>query len=232
MYHEPNQIQIFGTGAYTVADAGRLSGVPGQRIRRWLQGRSREYKGNTVRDEPLWEPELPTFDGGLYLGFRDLIELRMVDAFRNQRISLPYLRKVVEAAREIIGDDHPFSTSNFKTDGHRLYLEVLTRTDEPKLIEVLSGQHAFHSIISLGLKDIHFEGGIASKWIPASGKGEVTLDPRRSFGAPILDRYGISTATIKFASEQGRTARQISDDFEIDLRSVRAALAFENAIAA
>jgi uncharacterized protein (DUF433 family) len=232
MYQAPNQLQVIGKGAYTVGDATRLSGVPGPRIHRWLQGRSREYRGETVRDEPLWVAELPEFDGGLYLGFRDLVELRMVDAFRSQHISLPYLRKVVQAARDIIGDDHPFSTSLFKTDGRSLYLEVLSRTDEPKLIEFLSGQHAFHSIVSSGLKDIRFEGGVASHWVPEAGKGEVVIDPKRSFGEPLLTRYGVPTITIQKMSQTGRTVAQISSDFEIDPKSVRAAIAFESRLAA
>lgn len=232
MYHDANHLQIIGKGTYTVADATKLSGVPGTRIKRWLQGRSREYRGEFVRDEALWTSQLPTFEGSLYLGFRDLIELRMVDAFRKQHISLPYLRKVVQAARDIIGDSHPFSTSAFKTDGRRLYLEVLSKTEEPKLIEVLSGQHAFHSIISTSLKDVRFAGGVASQWLPESGNGEVVIDPARVFGAPILRRYGVPTIVISDALKGGRTVAQVSSDFEIDQKSVRAAFAFESKIAA
>lgn len=232
MYHDANQLRIIGTGTYTVNEAARLSGVPVTRIKRWLQGRTREYRGEVVRDEALWTSQLPVIEGGLYLGFRDLIELRMVDAFRRQKISLPYLRKVVQAAREIVGDAHPFSTSAFKTDGRRLYLEVISKTDEPKLIEVLSGQHAFHSIVSTGLKDVRFAGGVASLWLPETGSGEVVIDPARSFGAPILRRYGVPTSVVFEAVRNGRTAAQVSSDFEVDLKSVRAAVAFEGKIAA
>ena len=149
-----NSVEILGKGAYTVSDAKRLSGVSDSKIRRWLTGRSRVHKGTYVYDPPLWKPTLPPIDDGLYLSFRDLIELRMVDRFRQQDVSMPYLRKVVVAAQELVGDDHPFSTSHFKTDGRKLYLEMLTNTHEPRLIEVLSGQHAFHSIISVGLRDV------------------------------------------------------------------------------
>lgn len=227
-----NSVDIIGKGAYSVADASRLSGVADAKIRRWLGGRSRIYHGERVYDQPLWTPALPQFDDALYLSFRDLIELRMVDRFRQQHISMPYLRKVVAAAQELIGDSHPFSTSRFKTDRRRLYLEMLSKTDEPKLIEVLSGQHTFHSIISVGLKDIAFENGVASTWHPESGKGEVVIDPRRSFGKPILVRYGVPTSTINHLVRNGRTQREVARDFEIDGRAVKAALAFEGQLAA
>jgi uncharacterized protein (DUF433 family) len=226
------RIDIFGKGAYTVADAMRLSGVSAGKIRRWLAGRYRTYRGEQVYDAPLWTSSLPLFDDALYLSFRDLIELRMVDRFRQQRISMPYLRKVVAAAQDLIGDSHPFSTSRFKTDGRRLYLEMLSLTEEPKLVEILSGQHAFHSIISVGLKDIEFEDGIASAWRPEAGKGEIVIDPQRSFGKPILARYGVPTETIYAHARAGRSLRQLKGDFEVDERALRAALAFEGQLAA
>lgn len=227
-----DSIGVLGRGAYTVSDASRLCGVSNAKIRRWLGGRSRVYKDETVYDPPLWRSTYPLFDDAIHLSFRDLIELRMVDRFRQQRISMPYLRKVVQAARELVGDEHPFSTSRFKTDGRRLYLELLSRTDEPKLIEVLSGQHAFHSIISVGLKDIQFEDGVAARWQPENGHGEVVLDPKRAFGQPVLKRYGIPTAALRAVAATGRSQRDIANDFEIDDKAVRAALAFERHLAA
>src|SRR5665213_1151366 len=215
-----NSTDILGKGAYSVADARHLSGISDVKIRRWLLGRTRTYRGEQAYDPPLWAPAFPLFDEVLYLSFRDLIELRMVDRFRQQKISMPYLRKVVVAAQELVGDSHPFSTSRFKTDGRRLYLEMLSRTEEPKLVEVLSGQHTFHSIISIGLKDIEFEGGVASIWRPESGKGEVAIDPRRSFGKPILARYGIPTATIYGYVKRGRPTRAVASDFEVDGKAV------------
>lgn len=223
---------LLGRGVYTVPDAARLAGVNQTRIRRWLTGNARVYKGEVINDPPLWSPVLNDIGGSLHLTFRDLIELRFVDLFRQQKISMPYLRKVVHAAQTLVGDSHPFSTSRFKTDGKNLYMELVYRTKEPELIEVLSGQHAFHSIISVGLKDIEFHGGVASRWFPLAGKGEVVVDPQRAFGQPILDESGVPTGTIRLLADAGRTAKEISADFELPEKSVKAALAFESQLAA
>jgi uncharacterized protein (DUF433 family) len=225
-------MNLWGKGAYSAPEAGRLTGVPSSRVHRWLHGRSRVYRGDVVFDAPLWHPELPTFDGKLHLSFRDLIELRVVDRFRQRHVPLPYLRKVVEAAQSLLRDTHPFSNSRLKSDGRRLYLEIISATDEPQLIEILSGQHAFHSIISEGLRDISYEGEAASLWTPEIGGGEVVLDPNRSMGQPLLRRYGVPTATIQLQAETGRTVREISRAFEIEERAVKAALRFEAALAA
>jgi uncharacterized protein (DUF433 family) len=232
MLERDNQPTIIGRGAYTPAEAAQLVRVPVGRIHRWLEGRSRRYKGEAVFDPPLWTAEFPQIEGHLLLSFRDLIELRVVDRFRQNRLSLPYLRKVVEAARSMLGDTHPFSNVRVKSDGRRLYAEILSATGEPALIDLLSGQHAFHSIISVGLKDIVFDNEAASYWAPEEGKGEVVIDPRRSFGKPVLLHSGIPTRALKLQADAGRSPRDISRDFEVDERSVRAALAFEMALAA
>ena len=223
---------LIGRGVYTVPDAARLAGVNPTRIRRWLTGNSRIYNGEVINDPPLWAPVLADIGGSLHLTFRDLIELRFVDLFRQQKISLPYLRKVVHAAQNLVGDSHPFSTSRFKTDGKKLYLELLHQTKEPELIEVLNGQHTFHSIISVGLKDIEFDAGVAARWFPLSGRGEVVVDPQRAFGQPILNQSGVPTSTLRLLADGGRTIKDISVDFELSEKSVRAALAFEGQLAA
>lgn len=228
MHNEP----FVGKGLYTVRDADRLTDVPSVRIRRWLTGRKRLYRGNEVFDEPLWEPDLGSIEGGLHLTFRDLIELRIVDQFRKKKLSLPYLRKVVSAAQDIVGDSHPFSTSNFKTDGRRLYLEIINSTGDAELIEILSGQHAFHSIISVGLKDVSFLNGVAARWTPSAGRGAVVLDPARAFGHPILEQTGVPTQKIAELRRSGISAKKIASDFEVSLSDINKAIAFENELAA
>ena len=64
-----------------IDQAARLVGAEPRALRRWLQGYSRKYNGERVHSEPLWETQLK--DEGLpedVIGFRDLLELRMVSA--------------------------------------------------------------------------------------------------------------------------------------------------------
>jgi len=228
-----NEVDTYwGKGAYTAPEASRLTGVPTSRIHRWLEGRTRIYDGETVFDSALWTPEFPALEGKLHLSFRDLIELRVLDRFRRAKTSMPYLRKVVSSAQQLLGDTHPFSNARLKSDGKRLYLEIVSGTHEPALVELLSGQHAFHSIISEGLKDITYEGESAAYWTPGEGRGAVVIDPRRSFGQPVLAQSGVPTAIIRLQAQAGRSAREISRAFEVDEPSVRAALRFEEALAA
>jgi hypothetical protein len=67
-------------------------------------------EGKAAMIAPLWAPELPAFDGRLELGFRDLIELRFVNAFLQAGLRLNTIRKCLDYARECVNDPRPFST--------------------------------------------------------------------------------------------------------------------------
>src|SRR3954452_20853070 len=79
---------LLGVGLYTASEAERLIKVPAQRIRRWLLGYKFRHDGQTCWSDPLWQPQLSRLGRGVDLGFRDLVELKFVDAFQNAGVSL------------------------------------------------------------------------------------------------------------------------------------------------
>ncbi|MDQ2990202.1 MAG: hypothetical protein M3R60_13975, partial [Pseudomonadota bacterium] len=84
-----DHMDIIGTGIYPLSQAARLVGEEPRALRRWLQGYSRKSNGERVRYEPLWETQLK--NEGLpedVIGFRDLLELRMVSAFVRHGVDL------------------------------------------------------------------------------------------------------------------------------------------------
>jgi hypothetical protein len=99
-----------GVGLYTAADARSLTGVPIPRIRRWLCGHSLAGSQQAWRP-PLWRPQIPEIGKTLHLSFRDLIELRFVDALRRAGLSLQQLRAAFQAAQHIVGEERPFSSA-------------------------------------------------------------------------------------------------------------------------
>lgn len=127
----------YGIGVYTAPEAARMVGMGTQTLRRWLLGYEHDTTaGARRREDPLWQPQYPPADEGVLLGFRDLIEARIVNALRERRIGLPTIRVCMERARAIVGEDRPFSTSQFKTDGKTIFLEITRDLDEPQLIDL------------------------------------------------------------------------------------------------
>lgn len=219
----------YGIGIYTAPEAARMVGMGTQTLRRWLLGYDHKNKDAQIRHEPaLWRPQYdPEASDGVLLGFRDLIETRIVNALRKKRIGLPTIRICMERAREIIGQDHPFSTSQFKTDGKLIFLEITRDLDEPELIDLKHKQGLFRRVVEPSLADLDFGPDGAERWWLLHGKKTIVADPERSFGRPIVAEYGISTAVLAQAIKAEGSVEKVARLYEIRPRLVRDALAYE-----
>ena len=226
-----------GVGIYTVSDAARFlrpssTKASPQNIRRWLVGHTYRYRGERRRANPLWRPQLPKIDDTVGMGFRDLMELRFIVAFRDEMLSLQAIRFALARACEIVGHDHPFATERFQTDGKNIFLEIATETDEPTLINLLSNQYAIHRMLAPSFKDIDFKDGIAARWWPMGQRSGIVLDPNRSFGRPIDDASGIPADTLSTALATLGSVKEVVRWYEVDPGAVRAASRFTEIFAA
>lgn len=228
-----NDANLLGTGLYTVPEASRLINVPSARIRRWLGGYHHRNGGVPTWSPPLWEPQIPRLGKEIELGFRDLLELRCVDALVETGISLHAIRLISARARELIRDGHPLSNSRFKTDGRTVFLQVGRETGEPVLLDLLKGQYAFNRIIDPSLRDLQFgaDGG-AVRWWPLSREKGVMLDPQHSFGQPVVADGLVPTRTLADAVTAEGSAEKVASLYEVSVQAVRNALRFEQRLAA
>lgn len=220
----------FGIGVYTAPEAAQMVGMSAQTLRRWLKGYVHGTNGNEARREkPLWQSQYkPVDDEHLFLGFRDLIEARIVNALRKKNIGLQTIRVCIERAREIIGNKHPFSTSQFKTDGRTIFLEITRDLDEPHLIDLKRSQGVFNRVVAPSLADLDFGSEGAERWWLLHGKRTIVADPERAFGQPIIAEFGVTTSAIAQAVEAEGTISKVSQLYEIKPNLIRDALAYEN----
>jgi len=221
-----------GIGIYTVAEAQRLTGVRAARIRRWLRGycfRIGDFKRFSPRD---WAPQHPSIDGALALGFRDLLEIRVVDAFLSHGVSWKTIRLAAEKAHVKFGSSHPFSTQRFKTDGRRIFAELVDERGENAVIDIAQQQRYFAKVIAPYLVGIEFAGVGPVRWWPLGMNRQVVIDPTRSFGQPIVVKRGIPTTILAAAVRANDSIEQVARWYNVSTREVRDALAFEKKIAA
>ena len=218
----------YGIGAYTALEASRMVGMSQTTLRRWLLGYQHDSK-----DEPaLWQPQYEPDEDGVLLGFRDLVEARIVNALRKRRIGLTTIRKCIERARGIVGDERPFSTQQFRTDGKTIFLEITRNIDEPEFIDLRKSQGVFKRVVEPSLQDLDFGPSGAERWWLLHGKKTVVADPARSFGQPILADHGISTARIVEVVAAEGSVEQAAKVYEIKPRLIRDALAYEVSLGA
>lgn len=218
----------FGIGAYSPSEAARLIGTSSTSIRRWLFGYSYEHHGPKTAQPPLWQPQYGEDQEEPILGFRDLIEARMVAKLRKVGIGMPTIRLCLSTAAQIAHDPHPFSSAHFRTDGKRLFLERLSDEGGRDVIDLKTLQHAFPKVVEASFLDLDFDEEKATRWFPLAKSREVVADPERSFGQPIVDDGGVPTHRIAQAYvAEGRSVDRVAKLFEIGRKAVKDALAFE-----
>lgn len=216
----------FGIGVYTAPEAARMVGMQTATLRRWLAG----YAHEGQVEQALWRPQYADTGDGMFLGFRDLIEARIVNALREKRIGLQTIRRCIERARKIVGDERPFSTREFKTDGKTIFLEITRDIEDPEFIDLRKSQGVFKSVVAPSLQDLEFGPNGAERWWLLHGKKTIVADPARSFGQPILHEYGIPTARIVQIVEAEGSVERAAKVYEIKPRILRDALDYEESI--
>lgn len=145
---------LLGIGLYTPAEAERLIQVPAHKISRWLKGHS--VKGRHYK--PLWRPQVDLGDDHVYLGFRDLMEMRTAHAFMERGVSAIAIRRAVAEAARLVDDERPLSTTKFKTDGRDIFLEIVREDGGTQLVDIFRKQYAFQKLIEQSLSDVDFDG--------------------------------------------------------------------------
>ncbi|MDH5822500.1 DUF433 domain-containing protein [Luteimonas sp. RD2P54] len=226
--------RTFGVGIYSFADAARFIGTESRELRRWMKGYSGKRRGEARQYEPLWTSQLAEsdIDG---VGFRDLIELRFVRTFVAVGVPLFLIRRTIDELRDRLGNEYPFTSTAFKTDGRRIFMEMLDENGDKALVDVVKRQNVMAKVIGPSLRE-----GIelnvddeATRWYPMPRSKVVVLDPDRSFGHPILAGSGVPTVAIADAvkAEQGDLHR-VARLYEVSTAEVRKAVAFEQQVVA
>ena len=224
---------LLGTGIYSVSETARLTHVSTWRIRRWLRGYEFKVSSGRHSSPPVWEGQLAPIDHSVALGFLDLIEVRCVDALIQAGVSWPTLRTVHEHARKMVGHSHPFCTNRFATDGQTVFLRMHDERKAEIVWEMKDIQRVFEQIIEPFLKNVEFsEGDVPSRWWPMGRGHQVVLDPRRSFGRPIVVEHGVPTAALAAAVKTEQDSRIVAEWFAVSLREVQDAVDFEAKLAA
>ena len=215
----PLDIDIFGQGIYSPRQAARLVGGSAQEIRRWTRG--------SGPSEPLWNAYYQDFDDTAELSFSDLIEVRAVKAFKQEGLTTQAIRFAINFAREQLGVERPLSTLDFKTDGQEILTDAAEKDGELiSLAKARAGQKVFAKIVKQSVKDLEYEEDRAARWRPHRTR-DVIVDPKRQFGAPILDEFGISTSMLHEEYARNSDARYLSTIYDIPVKVINEAIRFE-----
>lgn len=219
-------MDLTGIGLYTLKEAERFTGADSREVNRWLFG----YNFKNGSSEPLWRTQLSELGvGQKFIGFRDLLELRIVKAFTAHHVSLRVIRAALDEARIMFATDYPFTAVRFLTDGKSIFHEALHAYGESQLTDLVKRQLVFESVIRPELyAGIEFTAnGQAQRWFPVKKSQDIVLDPEIAFGKPILSRYGIRTEAVAACFAVERDKKRVASIYDIPLAAVNAAVKYE-----
>jgi uncharacterized protein (DUF433 family) len=219
---------LLSAGIYTIPEAARLTRVTAPRIRRWMKG----YDFKTAKRErhhsnPVWSGQLAAIDDQIAVGFKDLMEIRFVDAFIQAGVSWKTMREAHQAAKTKLGSNHPFCTHKFATDGREILLEQAQATGDKHFIDITNDQHEFERIVTPFLLELEFDHGV-TRWWPLGKQRLVVVDPVRNLGQPTVTRSGVPTRVlVNSVKANAGSVESVARWFEVAPEEVRDAMEFE-----
>jgi uncharacterized protein (DUF433 family) len=149
------------------------------------------------------------------LSFFNLVETHALRSLRViHGIDLPKIRMALDYVKKKLGWPRPLIHEGFKTDGIGLFVDHLGR-----LIEVSAGGQIVMREVMTHLERIEWENRIAARLYPftrlntENAPKSVFIDPRFSFGRPILKESHISTAVIAERYKAGDSIDELAEDY-------------------
>jgi uncharacterized protein (DUF433 family) len=213
--------------AYSIPDAAHYIRVPATTLRYWVLGKKYTTEtGHRKFAKPVIL--LPDKDRPL-LSFFNLTEAHILRALRkDQKIQLPHIRWAIDYVAEKLGDAHPLLQDRFKTDGVRLFVDAL----EKRLIDASGfGQMVMPELMD-HLERLEFEDKVVSRLYPftrrtGTGPRTVLIDPRYSFGRPVLAKVYVPTALIVERYEAGESIDDLAKDYGCEKLEIEEAIRCE-----
>jgi uncharacterized protein (DUF433 family) len=232
MMSELAKDSLVGRGLYTISEAAALTGASAQAIRRWVFGYQFRL-GDRGRDMPsVWKAEIGNVDGHKVLSFLDLMEVRFIVAFRKQRVSWAAIREAATLACQMFEDSHPFTRRRFRTDGKRIFQQVEERP-QTRLFDMNRKAWVFNEIVGPSLySGVEFVKDQTARWYPTWPKKTVVIDPQIGFGRPTVSRGNVPTEVLAASARAEGSASAAARWYRVAPSIVKAAIEFEERLAA
>lgn len=222
---------VFDIPAYPASEAARILNLSVNTVRAWCFGQNyRSAAGAIKRFHPVVQP---VDMRGRLLSFANLCELHVLSAIRrHHKIALPKIRESVEYLRTQLAVDRPLIDRQFLTNGVDLFVEHAS-----ELLNVSQqGQEALRGDFELALARIERDRqGTPIRLFPFSRSSmsdkdqpkTVVIDPRLSFGRPVLSSVAVRTDVIVGRFRAGDSMIEMAKDYGVDEKEIEEALRFE-----
>lgn len=237
MTNQPaKRVSVFDNPAYPVSEVARILNLPVATVKAWCFGQAYHLaSGSPKRFKSVIQP---ADSNARLLSFANLCELHVLSAIRRRhKISLSKVRDSISYLRTQLGTDRPLIDKQFKTNGVDLFVEHASH-----LLNVSKqGQEALRGDFAVALARIERDrSGMPIRLFPfsrsttpdAKQPKSIVIDPRLSFGRPVLSDVAVPTEVIVGRFRAGDTLVEMAKDYGVDEEEIEEALRFEQRRAA
>lgn len=214
--------------AYALTEAARYLKLPVATLRAWTLG----SRYPTTQGKSHFQPLIcPASRKPPLLSFSNLIEAHVLRTLRTEHgVSVKALRQAVEFAEKKLGIERLLLRPELCSEAGQVFLD---RYGE--LIDLsASGQLAMRQVLQAHLTRVTWDdqrfpvrlhpfvvSNVASSGMP------IAIDPRISFGRPVIVRRGISTAAIVVRIDAGETVEDLAVDYDLSVAEIDDAVMYE-----
>jgi len=206
-----------GKGVYTLQDVARYTRMHPKTTRSWFVSRH--------DNKPIFNSDYGDTAGGFSVSFFDLIDAHVALHLKSKKFSLQRIRKIYSYLEKVLGP-HPFCHEDLYTSGKDVFYSATGRLADSSVSvqKVFEDQEYIWPIMKDCLSRVNYEHSIARSWDIAES---VRIDPRISFGMPVVLGTGTRTYTVArayYANDED--TEFVSRLYKISQAQVQNAVAF------
>lgn len=231
-------VAIYGTTdprdvpAYRVPELARYLALPASTVRAWTFGQLN------------FRPVLKAADADLgLLSFKNLVEAHVLSALRvHHKISMPKIRRAIRYLSRTMESKRPLFELPLMTGGGDLFVEAYGSD----LVTVSQeGQLAMRDVIAAYLLRVEKDDSGVIRLFPFTRKGTITgqrelqahpklvvIDPRVSFGRPVIAGTNIRTSVVAERYLAGESIANLAQDYRRSPDEIEEAIRCETPAAA
>lgn len=204
-------------GTYGTAEVAHWLRIPARTVRSWIS------------DDGIVVPAEPSL-----LSFMNVLELHVVKGMRKiHEIPMQRIRRAIDHVNSKYPSRHPLVDREFQTDGVDVFIEDLGEYINVSRL----GQKGFKDIVSTYLRRIgRTSEGVAEVFHPfvlsdaPSEPKLIAMNPKVSFGKPVISGTGISTALVAARFNSAReSVSSLAEEYGLPQAKIEEAIRWENA---
>lgn len=199
------------------------------KLRRWVAG----YAVSESEQRKYSFGKLAVEESGprRHFNFLTLIEVFTIAELREFGVTPATLRRVRQELSERYETEFPFALEGLLVNGRKMLRQL---GDEALLELGTNGQQAFERIVEPFCTRIDFDKHTqhAERYFPLGDNRQVVVDPKHSFGRPVVFGTNITTETLFSLHSSGEQPEDLANDYELSMDQVASAIEFESRRAA